>query len=77
RESMELAGDLKMGTEIITINRYLLEENLDSIDILNKLRCFVKQAKQIAPQLKEYQLYDVGFIAHKEFVLIKIYFYVL
>ena len=64
-----------MGLEILTVNRYLPEESLDSIDILNKLRYFVKQAKKVEPKLEKYQLYDIGFIPHKGFILIKIYFY--
>ena len=64
-----------MEGEIITLNRYLPEESLGSVDILNKLRCYVKQAKQVNPKLEEYQLYDIGFIPHQGFVLVKIYFY--
>jgi len=64
-----------MGEEILTVNRYLPEEDLTSVDILNKLRCFVRQAKGVKPKLENYELYDIGFIPHKEFILIKIYFY--
>ncbi|MFO7818740.1 MAG: hypothetical protein R6V17_00745 [Halanaerobacter sp.] len=66
-----------MGGEILTINRYLKEENLNSVDILNRLRCYIKEAKEAKPKLEDYELYDIGFIAHKDFVLIKIYFYTL
>ena len=64
-----------MGGKILTINRYLKEENLNSIDILNKLRCYVKEARRVNTDLENYQLYDIGFIPHQGFVLVKIYFY--
>ncbi|MBM7556066.1 hypothetical protein [Halanaerobacter jeridensis] len=64
-----------MKGKILTINRYLEVESLDSIDILNQLRCYVREAKQLNPQLENYQLYDIGFIPHQGFVLVKIYFY--
>ena len=66
-----------MESQVLTINRYLAEDDLASIDILNQLRCYIKEAKEEEPKLEDYELYDIGFIAQHGLVLIKIYFYTL
>ncbi|WP_027340174.1 hypothetical protein [Halonatronum saccharophilum] len=61
-----------MNNHLLTINRYL---NIsDSLSLIEEIRAFIKKAKEINPKLKEYQLYDIGFIPKPDLILVKLYF---
>jgi len=67
-----------MNKNLLTINRYIDLDNsqdTDSLHLIEELRAFIKKAKEINPKLKNYHLYDVGFIPKSDLILVKLYFY--
>lgn len=63
-----------MRKNLLTINRYLDLDNSNSLHLIEELRSFISKAKEINPNLKDYHLYDVGFIPKSDFLLVKLYF---
>jgi len=64
-----------MNKNLLTVNRYLDLEASDSLHLIEELRAFIKRAKEINPKLKDYHLYDVGFIPKSDLILVKLYFW--
>ncbi len=63
-----------MSGELLTVNRYLKEEDFESLELIEAIRDFVKESKSIRIELEEYNLFDVGFIPIAGVVLVKLYF---
>lgn len=64
-----------MTKNLLTVNRYLGLDASESLHLIEELRSFIRKAKEINPKLKDYHLYDVGFIPKSDLILVKLYFW--